>query len=162
MVDVSIRSMGAGWREIMRKKYNVSLTAGQRKRLEALLARGDGKATELRRARILLKADTRGPGWSDARIAEALECSRVTVENIRRRFEERGMDSLRRKKQPRLSRERKLDGKGEAGLLAIACGEPPQGRTRWTLHLLADRVVELRLAESISYETVRQTLKKAN
>jgi len=130
--------------------------------LEAMLCKGEGKATELRRARMLLKADQNGPAWSDARIAEAFDCCRQTVENLRKRFAQREVDCIRRKPQERPSRERKLDGRAEARLLTLACGEAPDGRERWTLRLLADRAVVLGIAEELSYETVRRTLKKAN
>ncbi len=146
----------------MNKKYVVRLTKAKRETLETMLRKGQAKATELRRVRILLKTDAEGPGWTDARIAEAFDCSPHTAENVRRRFAERGADCVRRKKQEKLSRERKLDGRAEARLLALACSEPPAGRTRWTLHLLAGRAVELRIADSLSHETVRRTLKKAN
>lgn len=146
----------------MDKKYPVQLTAAERRALEAMLCKGEAKATELRRARILLKADRNGPAWSDARIAEAFDCCRQSVENLRKRFARRGVDCIRRKAQERPSRQRKLDGRAEARLLTLACGEAPDGRERWTLRLLADRAVVLGIAEELSYETVRRTLKKAN
>jgi transposase len=146
-----------------RKKYEVRLSTEERDELTAMLRCGETKATELRRAQILLKADAGSPAWVDTRIAEAFGCSRQTVENIRRRFVERGLSgAVRRKQQEEPSRERILDGKAEARLLTLACSKAPDGRARWSLRLLADRVVELRIAESISYETVRRTLKKAN
>ena len=145
-----------------RKKYEVRLTKGHRDELAAMLRSGEAKATELRRAQVLLKADADGPAWVDTRIAEAFGCSRQMVENIRRRFVERGLlGAVRRKQQEEPSRERILDGKAEARLLTLACSKAPDGRARWSLRLLADRVVELKIADSISYETVRQTLKKA-
>lgn len=146
----------------MNKKYLVQLTAVERQDLEAMLCKGEAKAMELRRARILLKADRNGPAWADARIAEAFDCCRQAVENLRQRFAERGIDCIRRKPQERPSRQRKLDGRAEARLLTLACGEAPDGRERWTLRLLADRAVVLGLADELSYETVRRTLKKAN
>ncbi len=147
----------------MRKKYIVRLTKGERTSLQDMLRKGEAMATELRRARILLKTDVSGPAWSDARIAEAFDCSPHTVENVRRRFVERGMEgTLRHKPQKRPSRKRKLDGRGEARLLTLACGEAPDGRQRWTLRLLADRAVVLGIADELSYETVRRTLKKVN
>ena len=147
----------------MKKKYVVRLTGAQRKRLESMFRKGEAGALELRRARILLKADASGPAWADALIAEAFECSSHTVENVRRRFLERGLDgALRRKVQEKPSRARKLDGRAEARLLTLACGQAPDGRGRWTLRLLAGRVVELGIVEAISHETVRRTLKKAN
>jgi hypothetical protein len=153
----------AGWRIAMgTKKYEVRLTGAQRDELIAMLRSGETKATEFRRAQVLLKADTGGPAWVDTRIAEAFGCSRQAVENIRRRFVERGLrGAVHRKQQEESSRERILDGKAEARLLTLACSKAPDGRARWSLRLLADRMVELRIADAISYETVRRTLKKA-
>src|SRR5438132_302925 len=127
------------------KKYKVTLTAEERNSLQELIAAGKAAAKKLTHARILLKADAApgGPAWTDARIAEALEVHVTTVEHLRERFVEQGLDAaLGRKKQDRPSRERKLDGKAEARLIALACSEPPGGRARWTLRLLADRLVE--------------------
>ena len=147
----------------MNKEYVVRLSQGERAELEAMVKRGHVKATVIRRAHILLKADADGPGWSDAEIAEAFGCSPHTVENVRRRFVDRGMDgTLRRKRQDRPSRRPILDGQGEARLIALACSEPPEGRARWTLRLLADRAVELEIAEGLSYETARRMLKKTS
>jgi transposase len=145
------------------KKYKVTLTPGERQALSALIAAGKGAAGKLAHARILLKADAAsgGPAWTDERIAEAVEVSIDTVERVRQRFVECGLDlALGRKPQDRPSRERKLDGRGEARLIALACSAPPAGRAAWTLHLLADRLVELRVVDTISHETVRQVLKK--
>ena len=147
------------------KKYRVTLTAEERQALSELIAAGKAAAQKLAHARILLKADagSDGPAWIDARIAEALEVDVTTVERIRQRFVEQGLEAaLDRKKQGRPSRERKLDGAGEARLVALACSDPPQGRACWTLQLLADRLVELQLVDSISDETVRQVLKKTS
>jgi transposase len=147
------------------KKYKVTLTADERQFLHTLVSAGKAAALKLTHARILLKADATpsGPGWTDARIAEAIEVNRTTVEQVRQRFVEQGLEAaLVRKKQARPSRERKLDGAGEARLIALACSEPPLGRAAWTLRLLADRLVELEVVETISTETVRQALKKTN
>jgi transposase len=147
------------------KKYNVTLAAEERKALQDLVAAGKGASRKLLQARILLKADAppKGPARSDARIAEALEVSTRTVERLRERFVEQGLEAaLGRKKQDRPSREPILDGKAEARLIALACSTPPQGRARWTLRLLADRLVELEIVDTISTETVRRTLKKMN
>jgi transposase len=147
------------------KKYKVTLTADERQAMHALLAAGKTAAMKLTHARILLKADAapEGPGWTDARIAEAVEVNRTTVEQVRQRFVEQGLQAaLVRKKQDRPSRQRKLDGAGEARLITLACGKPPQGRAHWTLRLLADRLVELQVVDTISTETVRQVLKKTN
>jgi transposase len=147
------------------KKYKVTLTADERQSLHNLVAAGKAAAQKLAHARLLLKADAApdGPAWTDARIAEAVEVNRTTVEQVRQRFVEQGLEAaLVRKKQDRPSRERKLDGAGEARLITLACSAPPQGRAAWTLRLLADRLVELQVVETISTETVRQGLKKTN
>jgi hypothetical protein len=146
-----------------RKQYLVTLTADEREHLAALLSAGKRSALTLTRARILLKADQAdgGPAWEDARIAEALDCGVRTVERVRRRFIERGVEAaLGRQPQDRPSRERKLDGRAEARLIALACSAPPDGRAAWTLQLLADRLVELRVVDSVCDETVRRALKK--
>jgi transposase len=147
------------------KKYKVTLTAEERNFLQALIAAGKAAAKKLTHARILLKADAApgGPAWTDARIAEALEVNVATVERLRQRFVEQGLDAaLGRKKQDRPSRQRTLDGKAEARLIALACSEPPRGRVRWTLRLLADKLVELEVVDTVSTETVRRVLKKTN
>jgi len=145
------------------KKYTVTLTAEERNSLQALVGAGRAAAKKLAHARILLKADQAdgGPAWTDARIAEAVDVSTATVERVRQRFVEQGVEAaLARKKQDRPSRERKLDGRGEARLIALACSAAPQGRAAWTLQLLADKLVELRVVDTIADETVRQVLKK--
>jgi transposase len=145
------------------KKYRVTLTAGERHHLTTLIAAGKAAAQKLAHARVLLKADQAdgGPGWTDDRIAEAVEVSTDTVARVRQRFVEDGLDAaLAREPQARPSRERKLDGRAEARLVALACSAPPDGRTRWTLTLLADRLVELAVVDSVGRETVRQTLQK--
>jgi transposase len=150
---------------VPQKKYLVTLTAGEREHLAGLLSAGRRSALTLARARILLKADQAhgGPAWPDDRIAEALDCGLRTVERVRRRFVERGLEAaLGRKPQDRPSRERKLDGAAEARLVALACSAPPEGRARWTLKLMADRLVELEVVDSLSDETVRRVLKKTN
>jgi transposase len=130
--------------------------------VRALLARGEAPARTLTRARILLKADTnhdRG-GWSDPEICQALEVSRPTVERVRKRFAAGGLPAALYP-QPRLPvRDRCLDGEQEAQLIALACSTPPQGHQRWTLRLLAAGLVEREIVDTISHETVRQTLKK--
>ena len=145
------------------KKYRVTLTADERDHLTGLIASGKGAAKKLTHARILLKADAAdgGPGWTDERIAEAVEVSVATVERVRQRFVEQGLDAaLVRKKQDRPSRERALDGRAEARLIALACSAPPDGRKRWTLQLLADKLVELEVVDAVSDETVRRALQK--
>ena len=145
------------------KKYLVTLTPDERDHLTGLLSAGKRSALTLARVRILLKADQAegGPAWPDDRIAEALDCGLRTVERVRQRFVERGLEAaLGRKPQDRPSRERKLDGRAEARLIALACSRPPDGRAAWTLQLLADKLVELRVVDSVCDETVRRVLKK--
>ena len=147
------------------KKYRVTLTAEERESLAVLIAVGKAAAKKLIHARILLKADQAegGPGWIDERIAEALDVSVATIERVRQRFVEGGLESaLCRKKQDKPSRERKLDGAGEARLIALACSKAPRGRVAWTLQMLADKLVELKVVDSICPETVRQTLQKTS
>ena len=145
------------------KRYIVTLTAERRQALADLIAAGKAAAPKLAHARILLKADQAdgGPAWPDDRIAEALDCGVRTVERVRQRFVEQGLEAaLIRKKQARPSRERALDGRAEARLIALACSAPPDGRAAWTLQLLADKLVELRVVDSVCDETVRRALKK--
>jgi hypothetical protein len=145
------------------KRYTVTLTSEERNSLQGLVTTGRAAARKLTHARILLKADAApgGPAWADGRIAEAVEVSADTVSRVRQRFVEQGLEAaLVRKKQDRPSRERTLDGRGEARLIALACSSPPRGRGAWTLQLLADKLVELRVVDTISDETVRQVLKK--
>jgi transposase len=146
----------------MKKKYIVTLMEEERRMLQEMLSRGKAAARKLMHARILLKADAAagGPAWEDQRIAEALEVGRATVERVRQEFVEEGFEAALERRQPRRVYERKLDGDGEAHLVALACQEPPEGRSRWTLQLLADRMVQLEYVDRISYQTVRRTLKK--
>src|SRR5689334_9674005 len=145
------------------KKYKVTLTAEERQQLHDLVNAGKAAAKKLTHARILLKADAAGggPAWDDQRIAEAVEVSTDTVARVRQRFVEQGVEAaLTRKKQDRPSRERKLDGRAEARLIALACSPPPDGRAGWALQLLADKLVELRVVDSAGDEAVRRVLKK--
>jgi transposase len=146
-----------------RKFYLVTLTDEERSELRSLIARGKAAAYRLLHARILLKADAApgGPAWTDARIAEALETSRLTVERLRKRFVEEGPAACLARK-PQAERARKVTGDLEARLVALACAKPPEGRATWTLQLLADRLVTLGIRPAISRETVRRTLKKTN
>jgi transposase len=147
------------------KKYRVTLTAEERQGLQELIAAGKAAAQKLAHARILLKADAApdGPAWADERIAEAVEVSVATVERVRRRFVEQGLEAaLVRKPQERPSRLPKLDGRAEAHLVALACSKPPEGRNEWTMQLLADKLVELQIVDAISDETVRRTLQKTS
>jgi len=147
----------------MQKKYVVRLTTEERRELEAMVKKGKAAAYKIKHANILLAADVDGPAWPDRQIAEALRCHPRSVENVRRRLVLDGFAAaVERQKQARLSRERILDGKGEARLIALACSRPPEGRDRWTLKLLADALVELEVVDSISDQTVRRTLKKTN
>jgi transposase len=147
----------------MAKIYVVRLTPEERRGLEAMIRKGRAAAYKIRHAHILLKADADGPSWTDVRIAEAFGCHLRTVENLRKRFVLEGLGAaLNRKKQSRPSVARKLDGEKEAKLVAVACSPPPEGRRRWTLRLIADRMVELDIVDSISHETVRQAMKKTS
>jgi transposase len=147
----------------MAKIYVVRLTPEERRGLEAMIRKGRAAAYKIRHAHILLKADADGPAWTDVRIAEAFGCHLRTVENLRKRFVLEGLGAaLNRKKQSRPSVARKLDGEKEAKLVAVACSPPPEGRRRWTLRLIADRMVELDIVDSISHETVRQAMKKTS
>jgi transposase len=139
-----------------KKKYLVTLNDEERTQLEDLLHGGTHATRKLTRARILLKA---AEGWEDRAIAAALSVGRATVERLRQRFVAEGMGAL--EERPRPGTQPKLDEKAAARLIAEACSEAPEGRQRWTLHLLAERVVALGLAESYSYESVRRVLKKA-
>ena len=147
------------------KRYKVTLEAEERQRLHDLIAAGQAAARKLAHARILLKADAAdgGPAWPDHRIADALEVSTATVERVRQRFVELGLDAaLDRKQRERPPRQVKLDGRAEARLFALACSTPPEGRAVWTMQLLADKLVELEVVDSISDETVRLALKETS
>jgi transposase len=144
--------------------YVVTLTAEERSSLQSLISKGKAAAHKQLHARILLKADASNgcQARDDEEIARAVEASRATVERVRRRFVEEGLQAaLERKKRPP-ARPSVMDGEAEARLVALACSAPPEGRVRWTLHLLADRMIELRYVESLSHETVRRTLKKTS
>ena len=149
----------------MAKRYRVTLEADERGRLEELLSRGKADVRRLKHAQILLKADEAegAPAWSDARIAESVACGEATVERVRRRFVEEGWElALSPYRTPRREYRPKFDGEQEARLITLACSAPPEGCSRWTLRLLADVLVELEVIDSVSHETVRQTLKKTN
>lgn len=147
----------------MNKTYIVRLTDGERQELLQLTRRGKAAAYKLKHAHILLQVDANGPNQSDEYVAKALHCHGNTVRNVRQRFVEQGLAAaLVRKKQTQPSRQRLLDGAKEAHLIALRCGPPPQGQAKWTLKLLADKLVELHVVETISYETVRQTIKKTS
>jgi Homeodomain-like domain len=145
----------------MRKKYIVRLSASERRTLETVIAKQKGSSLKVRRAQILLKADADGPNWTDARIAEAFGCRRQTVENVRERLVVGGFDrALAGKTREKPPRAKVLDGEAEARVIALRLGPPPKGFANWSLRLLADRVVELEIVDTISHETVRRTLKK--
>lgn len=148
----------------MQKFYRVTLTAEERQELRALVSKGKAAARKLTRARVLLLADQAegGPAKSDPEIVAALGCGRATVERVRRQFVEDGLEATLNPQPTTRIYERRLDGQAEAHLVAITCGAPPEGRARWTLRLLADRMVALGYVESVSHEAVRQTLKKTS
>lgn len=145
----------------MQKKYIVRLSKCERELLEEVIKKLRGSSQKVRRAQVLLKANVAGPAWSDQRIAEAFGCRRQTVEGIRQRFVEAGFEeTLEGKQRSEPATERLLDGKQEAQVIALRLGPPPKGYVNWTLRLLARRVVELKIADTVSHETVRRTLKK--
>ena len=145
----------------MPKKYIVTLTPEEQDTLRQMLSAGEEKARKLTRARILLKADE---GWTDKAICQALDVHTATVERARRRFVEEGFKAALNRRPPRRDYTRKLDGKAEAHLIALACSSPPEGQKQWTLRLLAEKLVTLEQVDidSVSHETVRQVLKKTN
>ena len=145
----------------MNKKYIVRLSKRERDELLGVVKNLSGSSQKVRRAQILLKADARGPHWTDTRIADAYSCRVQTIENLRKRLVTEGFAvSLHGKPRDTSPREKCLDGKQEAKVIAMRLGKPPKGYANWSLRLLAERVVELGLVESISHETIRQTLKK--
>jgi transposase len=142
-------------------KVVVRLTADQRRTLTQLVRTGARPASQVRRAQILLKADADGPdAWGDARIGRAQGCSFMTVRRVRQQFVAEGLDATLHRRRPTGRQYRKLDGRQEAQLIAVACSPAPAGRARWTMALLADRLVELKVVESIDPATVWRTLKK--
>jgi Homeodomain-like domain len=145
----------------MHKKYIVRLSAEERGLCQEVIKKLKGSSQKARRAQILLKADTEGPGWPDAKIAEAFGCRVQTIEMVRKRLVTEGFElALEGKKRQTPPTPPKLDGAGEAKLIALRLGKPPAGYGHWTLQLLADELVALEVVESISHETVRKTLKK--
>jgi hypothetical protein len=149
---------------VMEKRYRVTLTKQERQDLDQLVSSGKSAAQKLTRARVLLLADQAegGPAKSDAEIVESLGCGRATVERLRKRFVEEGIEIALQPAPAKRVYQRRLDGTAEAHLVALACGTPPEGRARWTLRLFADQMVALEYVESVSYESVRRTLKKMN
>jgi transposase len=148
----------------MKKKYPVILSETERDDLKRLIAAGTAPARKLTHARILLKADEgqEGPGWVDEEVAEAVEVSQPTVSRVRKHYFEEGLQAALNRRPPNREYHRKLDGEQEARLVALACSEPPKGQARWSLRLLADRMVELEVVDDLSYQTVRRTLKKTS
>jgi hypothetical protein len=145
----------------MNKKYIIRLTDEERNVCQAVVKKLKGSSEKVRRAQILLKADADGPCWRDVRIAEAFDCRVQTVENLRKRLVMEGFErALERKKRQEPPKACKLDGETEAKLIAMRLGRPPAGYGHWTLQLLAEEMVALEIVESISYETIRRTLKK--
>lgn len=146
-----------------KKIYVVKLTPEERAELEEVVKKGKAAGWKIQRAQALLKCDQgeAGPGWIDQRIAEAFECTRQSVENWRKQAVEKGpLSLLQRKARLTPPTEPKLDGEQQAFLVKLACSQPPEGRARWTMQLLADRLVELEIVDEIHHETVRRTLKK--
>lgn len=146
----------------MRKRHTVRLSEEERARLHTLIGQGVAPARALTHARILLKANQgeAGPGWTDAAIGAALEVNPATVARVRMKYVAAGLEAAVYRKAPEREYRRRLDGEQEAHLAALACSAPPEGRKRWTLRLLAERLVELEVVESVSYETVRQVLQQ--
>lgn len=148
----------------MEKRYRVTLTESERDDLRKLVSVGKAAAQKLVRARILLLADQAegGSAKADPEIVESLGCGRASVERIRKRFVEEGLEAVLNPKPSQRVYERKMDGQAEAHLIALACGAPPAGCSRWTLRLLGDQMVALEHVESVSFETIRRVLKKTN
>jgi transposase len=148
----------------MHKKYIVKLKPEERAELLELTQNGQAAAKTLTHARVLLKANATEsqPGWTDQAIGDALDVSVATIERVRRLYVQQGLDAALKRKSRTQHRSRRLDGNQEAHLIALTCSEPPTGHSRWTLRLLADRMVKLEYAEELSHETVRRTLKKTN
>jgi len=147
----------------MNKKYIVRLADQERKELEDLARKGKTQAYRIKHANILLAVDAAGPDWPDHQAAKAYKCHQNTVRNVRQRFVEYGLQAaLERKKQQVLSRKRTIDGEKEARLISIACSRPPEGFAKWTMQMLADELVALKVVDSVSHQTVWRTLKKTN
>jgi transposase len=146
----------------MPKKHVVTLSEEERAHLHTLIGSGTAPARSLTHARILLKTNQgeAGPGWSDEMIAGALEVHPTTVARVRQQYATAGLEAALHRKTPDRLYQRKLDGEQEAHLIALACSAPPEGRQRWTLQLLAERLVALEVVDTVSHETVRQTLKQ--
>jgi hypothetical protein len=148
----------------MKQKYVVNLSETERSQLKELISSGEGSARQIRRAYILLKSDSSsgGPNWKYQAICDAYEVSSLTVYHVRKNYTEGGLERAILRKKPERVYERRLDGEGEAHLIALACSKPPKGYERWSLRLLKDRIIRLEIVENISHETIRQTLKKTS
>ncbi len=146
----------------MQKIFIVRLTDAERETLQELVKKKGVAAQKARRARILLKADVNGPGWTDARIAEAFDCATQTVENVRESLVVNGFEIALQGKPKSRVRRKVLDGAQEARVIALRLGPPPQGFSHWTLRLLAQQAVVLEIVPSVSHETLRRTLKKTS
>ena len=146
------------------KKYIVDLSPSERNYLEEITNKGKTAAYKMNHARILLKADINQEegGWTDSKISEALNIGHATIERVRKRFVEEGIESALNRRKQKNRRSRIIDGEKEAYLIAIACSQTPVGKSHWTLQMLADKMVELKVVEKVSTETIRQTLKKTN
>ena len=145
----------------MRKLYIVRLTTPERVELQSVVKKLKGTGQKVRRAQLLLRADADGPNWTDERIAAAYSCRTRTVERLRQRFVEHGFEeALHRVERAQPPAEKLLTGDQEARIIATRLGPPPKGYANWSLRLLARKVVELKIADSVSYETVRRTLEK--
>ena len=147
-----------------KKKYIVSLTSSERDFLEQLTKKGKIAAYKMNHARILLKADINQEegGWIDRKISESLDIGHATIERVRQRFVEEGIEAALNRREQKKRRPKIIDGEKEAYLIAIACSETPKGKSNWTLQMLADKMVELNCVEQVSTETIRQSLKKTN
>lgn len=147
-----------------KKKYIVSLTKWERDELEQLTKKGKIAAYKMNHARILLQADINqeGGGWIDREISEALDIGHATIERVRQRLVEEGLEAALNRREQKKRRQKIIDGEKEAYLIALACSETPTGKSNWTLQMLADKMVELNYVEKVSTETIRQSLKKTN
>lgn len=147
----------------MVKRYIVNLTEEEKQELQKLVSTGKSAAYKIKNANILLNIDANGPGWTDSEAAAAFNCHPNTVVSIRKRFVEEGLEAvLTRKKTANPPRKPVCDGESEAKIIALRCSQPPEGHSRWTLRLLADKIVELEIVPDISHETVRKVLKKTS
>ena len=146
----------------MNQKYHVLLSETERYQLKQIISSGKGSARQIRRANILLKSDSseQGPNWTYQAICEAFDVSQMTVTQVRKDYVERGLDAALQRKQPEREYEYRLDGEGEAQLIALACGQPPEGYQRWSMRLLKKKFVQMGYVDNISHETIRTTLKK--